>query len=225
MVFGMAHHNLLTVFTRVEFTSPWMSPWRNYDDYLTFRHPRPPLFTSRATCSIKRGHIAVLLLCLSFFQAAASSCLPQTAADAAAASPALIATRRPPPPSPWCSQIAATTMPGRTLPTFTVAQVAAHKSAKSCFVTVGRNVYDVTDFLDSHPGGSDLVLEYGGKDVSDILKDGASSSRMAHRTHTRKQPMKSSTTRWLGSWMASLRTARRTVPLAQTGFLSIPGRA
>lgn len=65
-------------------------------------------------------------------------------------------------------------MPSRTLPTFTVAQVASHKSAKSCFVTVGRNVYDVTDFLDSHPGGSDLVLEYGGKDVSDILKDGAS---------------------------------------------------
>lgn len=65
-------------------------------------------------------------------------------------------------------------MPSRTLPTFTVAQVASHKSSKSCFVTVGRNVYDVTDFLDSHPGGSDLVLEYGGKDVSDILKDGAS---------------------------------------------------
>lgn len=63
---------------------------------------------------------------------------------------------------------------GRTLPTFTAAQVASHNSAKSCFVTIGRKVYDVTDFLDSHPGGSDLVLEYGGKDVEDILKDESS---------------------------------------------------
>jgi len=62
-------------------------------------------------------------------------------------------------------------MPGRTLPTFTLAEVESHSSKKSCFVTLGRNVYDVTDFLDSHPGGAELVLEYGGKDVADILKD------------------------------------------------------
>ncbi|KAK3314759.1 hypothetical protein B0H66DRAFT_321355 [Apodospora peruviana] len=62
-------------------------------------------------------------------------------------------------------------MPGRTLPTFTLAEVESHKSSKSCFITLGRNVYDVTDFLDAHPGGADLVLEYAGKDVADILKD------------------------------------------------------
>jgi 4-hydroxysphinganine ceramide fatty acyl 2-hydroxylase len=32
----------------------------------------------------------------------------------------------------------------------------------------------VTDFLDSHPGGGDLILEYAGKDISDILKDESS---------------------------------------------------
>lgn len=69
-------------------------------------------------------------------------------------------------------------MPGRTLPTYTVAEVESHNSAKSCFVTIGRNVYDVTDFLDAHPGGSELVLEYAGKDIADILKDEAS------HTHT-----------------------------------------
>ncbi|KAK5662840.1 hypothetical protein OQA88_6251 [Cercophora sp. LCS_1] len=65
-------------------------------------------------------------------------------------------------------------MPGRTLPTFTAAEVEAHNSAKSCYVTLGGNVYDVTDFLDAHPGGSDLVLEYAGKDIEEILKDGSS---------------------------------------------------
>ncbi|KAL2020772.1 hypothetical protein VTK56DRAFT_7970 [Thermocarpiscus australiensis] len=65
-------------------------------------------------------------------------------------------------------------MPGRTLPTFTLAEVESHNSKKSCFVTLGRNVYDVTDFVDSHPGGADLVLEYAGKDITDILKDESS---------------------------------------------------
>lgn len=62
-------------------------------------------------------------------------------------------------------------MPGRTLPTLTQAEVESHNTAKSCYVTIGANVYDVTDFLDSHPGGADLVLDWAGKDVTDILKD------------------------------------------------------
>ncbi|KAI0018247.1 inositolphosphorylceramide-B C-26 hydroxylase [Xylariomycetidae sp. FL0641] len=62
-------------------------------------------------------------------------------------------------------------MPGRTLPTLTHAEVESHNSSKSCYVTVGTNVYDVTDFLESHPGGPELILEYAGKDVADILKD------------------------------------------------------
>lgn len=62
-------------------------------------------------------------------------------------------------------------MPGRILPTFTLAEVQSHNSKKSCFVTLGENVYDVTDFIDSHPGGGDLVLEYAGKDIKDILED------------------------------------------------------
>lgn len=65
-------------------------------------------------------------------------------------------------------------MPDRTLPTFTAAEVEAHNSAKSCYVTLGGFVYDVTDFLDAHPGGSDLVLEYAGRDIEEILKDGSS---------------------------------------------------
>lgn len=62
-------------------------------------------------------------------------------------------------------------MPSRTLPFFTRADVEAHSSTKSCYVTVGDNVYDVTDFLDAHPGGSDLVLDWAGKDITQILKD------------------------------------------------------
>lgn len=65
-------------------------------------------------------------------------------------------------------------MPSRTLPTLSRSEIESHNTAKSCYVTLGNNVYDVTDFLDSHPGGAELVLEYAGKDVADILKDEAS---------------------------------------------------
>lgn len=62
-------------------------------------------------------------------------------------------------------------MPGKVLPTFTEADVRSHNSAKSCYVTLGPNVYDVTEFLNDHPGGADLVLEHGGTDVAHIMKD------------------------------------------------------
>jgi 4-hydroxysphinganine ceramide fatty acyl 2-hydroxylase len=54
-------------------------------------------------------------------------------------------------------------MPGRTLPTILQADVESRNTAKSCYVTLGTNVYDITSFLDDHPGGGDLILEYGGK--------------------------------------------------------------
>ncbi|KAF2124867.1 Inositolphosphorylceramide-B hydroxylase [Dothidotthia symphoricarpi CBS 119687] len=63
------------------------------------------------------------------------------------------------------------TMPGRTLPTIPAAEVQAHNNEKSCYVTIGTKVYDVTDFLSDHPGGEEYILEYGGKDVTEILKD------------------------------------------------------
>lgn len=62
-------------------------------------------------------------------------------------------------------------MPSRTLPTFTRAEVESHRSEKDCYVTLGDNVYDITDFVDSHPGGPELVLDWAGKDVTAILKD------------------------------------------------------
>ncbi|KAI9797333.1 MAG: fatty acid alpha-hydroxylase [Piccolia ochrophora] len=62
-------------------------------------------------------------------------------------------------------------MPARTLPTILHTELEAHKTAKSCYVTSGLNVYDVTSFLDDHPGGGDLILDYGGKDVREIMGD------------------------------------------------------
>ncbi|WEW54680.1 fatty acid alpha-hydroxylase [Emydomyces testavorans] len=62
-------------------------------------------------------------------------------------------------------------MPARTLPTFTSSEVKSHTMATSCWVTRGSKVYDVTSFIDDHPGGAELILEYAGKDVTQIMGD------------------------------------------------------
>lgn len=62
-------------------------------------------------------------------------------------------------------------MASRTIPTLPQAEVASHKTAKSCYVTIGAKVYDITGFLEDHPGGGDLIVEYGGKDVKTIMED------------------------------------------------------
>lgn len=62
-------------------------------------------------------------------------------------------------------------MPGKILPTFTFAEVESHNTSKSCYVTLGSKVYDVTSFMEAHPGGPELVLEYAGKDVAEIMRD------------------------------------------------------
>ncbi|KAI0036141.1 FMN-dependent dehydrogenase-domain-containing protein [Vararia minispora EC-137] len=45
-------------------------------------------------------------------------------------------------------------------------EVATHNSRASCWIIVHGKVYDVTDFLDEHPGGSKIILKYAGKDAT-----------------------------------------------------------
>ncbi|TFK20518.1 oxidoreductase [Coprinopsis marcescibilis] len=54
---------------------------------------------------------------------------------------------------------------------YAAEDVAEHASAKSCWITRAGKVFDVTKFLQDHPGGDDLILEHAGKDVEDIMKD------------------------------------------------------
>ncbi|KAI9747912.1 MAG: fatty acid alpha-hydroxylase [Lichina confinis] len=62
-------------------------------------------------------------------------------------------------------------MPGRTLPLISSTELQRHRTAASCYVSYGGRVFDLTSFLDDHPGGGDLILEYGGRDVQEIMGD------------------------------------------------------
>lgn len=48
-----------------------------------------------------------------------------------------------------------------------LSPVAKHTSPDSCWVILYGNVYDVTDFLQDHPGGSKIILKLAGKDATE----------------------------------------------------------
>ncbi|EAS35584.3 cytochrome b5 [Coccidioides immitis RS] len=51
--------------------------------------------------------------------------------------------------------------------TFTPAQVAEHKTAdKGLYIIVDSSVYDITNFVDEHPGGAKILKRVAGKDAS-----------------------------------------------------------
>ncbi|KAK3938060.1 FMN-dependent dehydrogenase [Diplogelasinospora grovesii] len=50
---------------------------------------------------------------------------------------------------------------------FTAEEVAKHRTAESCWVVLYGNVYDVTEFLPSHPGGSKIILQLAGRDATE----------------------------------------------------------
>nr|GMD28012.1 cytochrome B5 [Ipomoea batatas] len=69
---------------------------------------------------------------------------------------------------------------GRGSKVYTLAQVSQHNNAKDCWLIIDGKVYDVTKFLEDHPGGDEVLLSSTGKDATDDFEDvGHSSSARA----------------------------------------------
>ena len=52
------------------------------------------------------------------------------------------------------------------MPSFTRSEVAQHNTDSDCWVIVSDKVYNVTTFLDDHPGGKRAIMMYAGKDAT-----------------------------------------------------------
>ena len=71
--------------------------------------------------------------------------------------------------------------------TLTLAEVAAHDREDDCYLIIGNErtggakVYDVTKYLDEHPGGDAVLLELAGKYADDMFED------IGHSMNARQQ--------------------------------------
>ena len=54
---------------------------------------------------------------------------------------------------------------------YTAEDVANHKTSSNCWISHEGKVYNITHFLDDHPGGDDVILKYAGQDVGAVMKD------------------------------------------------------
>ena len=55
--------------------------------------------------------------------------------------------------------------------TISLAEASKHKSEKDCWLIIHGKVYDVTAFLDEHPGGYDIVVAASGKDGTEDFEE------------------------------------------------------
>lgn len=50
------------------------------------------------------------------------------------------------------------------------SEVAKHNTDGDCWVVIHGKAYDVTEFKDDHPGGSNIILKWAGKDATETYE-------------------------------------------------------
>lgn len=66
--------------------------------------------------------------------------------------------------APTTEPSATPTSPSAQPGTYTVAEVAKHNTGPDCWSVVNNNVYDLTPYVSSHPGGANVIKAICGKD-------------------------------------------------------------
>jgi len=56
-----------------------------------------------------------------------------------------------------------------TKKTYTMEEISKHNSKESCWTVIRGEVYDLTNWIDKHPGGADKILKICGKDGTDLF--------------------------------------------------------
>ncbi|MCJ1233887.1 hypothetical protein MMC14_001845 [Varicellaria rhodocarpa] len=60
--------------------------------------------------------------------------------------------------------------------TITWEEIKAHNTEADTWIVLHGNVYNVTKFLEDHPGGIEIILEVAGQDATDVFEEAAHSS-------------------------------------------------
>ncbi|KAL2349134.1 hypothetical protein Fmac_003134 [Flemingia macrophylla] len=54
---------------------------------------------------------------------------------------------------------------------YAIEELSQHNTKDDCWILVDGKVYDVTQYLDDHPGGDDVILATTGKDATEEFED------------------------------------------------------
>ncbi|KAF2453787.1 cytochrome b5 [Lineolata rhizophorae] len=54
---------------------------------------------------------------------------------------------------------------------YTYSDVAEHKTKKDLWVVIHDKVYNVSSFIDEHPGGEEVLLDVSGQDATEAFED------------------------------------------------------
>jgi cytochrome b involved in lipid metabolism len=51
----------------------------------------------------------------------------------------------------------------------TTEEFEKHNTKEDCYVMYEEGAYDVTDYIEKHPGGAEAIIKYCGKDITNIF--------------------------------------------------------
>jgi cytochrome b involved in lipid metabolism len=54
---------------------------------------------------------------------------------------------------------------------YTMNEVSNHDKKNDCWIIINNMVYDVTNFLDIHPGGKSMIMMVAGKDATEYFEE------------------------------------------------------
>lgn len=57
----------------------------------------------------------------------------------------------------------------KVTPTYTLADISLHNNVSSCYSTISSSVYDLTMWVNLHPGGKGAILSMCGNDGTDAF--------------------------------------------------------
>lgn len=68
--------------------------------------------------------------------------------------------------------------------TYSLSEISTHNSEQDCWLVINGNVYDVTEFVASHPGGG-TILQGCGKDATELFETRPMGSETPHSDDAR----------------------------------------
>lgn len=54
---------------------------------------------------------------------------------------------------------------------YKIDEISSHNTIDDAWIIIDNDVYDITFFLNDHPGGKSILLQFAGTDVTDIFHE------------------------------------------------------